>query len=62
MGKASLDDPDNEYALASYWICESFANHFATDDLGSIPIPEIQAYARHMFDKTTERCIELNAV
>lgn len=62
MGKASLDDPNNEYALASYWICESFANHFGTDDLGSIPIPEIQAYARQMFDKTTERCMELNAV
>lgn len=56
--EASMDDPDNEYAVAAYLICERFANHFQTDDFDSIPIPQIQEYAGQLFRESTEECVE----
>lgn len=55
---ASLEDPDNEYACAAYYVCSDFYQRFPVDDFGSIPIPEIQAYARELLRISTERCLQ----
>lgn len=56
--KGSLDDPSDEYARAAYYVCYDFYQRFPVEDFASIPIPEIQAYARELLRISTEKCLE----